>query len=109
MARAISKVAPQWWDYTTLDAEILGDAAKLTEKTLFKLSRPGFTVHYYETLEDFYLAEALEYTLHHGYEPGLHNAYQGGDIALLNTPVGLKGAARLAGSRARGSRIVYFC
>src|SRR5687767_1861245 len=61
MPRAISKVAPQWWDYTTLDSELLEDAAKLTEKTLFKLSRPGFTIHYYETLEDFYLAEALEY------------------------------------------------
>ena len=60
MARPISKVAPEWWDYTTLDAELLEDAAKITEKTLIKLSRPGFQVHYYETLEDFYLAEALE-------------------------------------------------
>lgn len=61
MARPLSKIAPDWWDYTTLDPEILADAAKLTEETLFKLSRPGFTVHYYETLEEFYLAEALEY------------------------------------------------
>lgn len=61
MARPLSKVAPDWWDYTTLDPEILADAAKLTEKTLFKLSRPGFTIHYHETIEDFYLAEALEY------------------------------------------------
>jgi glucosamine-6-phosphate deaminase len=61
MARPISKVAPDWWDYTTLDNELLEDAAKLTEKTLFKLSRPGFQIHYHETLEDFYLAEALEY------------------------------------------------
>lgn len=61
MARAISKVAPDWWDYTTLDGEILADAAKLTEKSLIKLSRPGFQIHYHETLEDFYLAEALEY------------------------------------------------
>src|SRR5437764_4506329 len=61
MPRAISKVAPEWWDYTTLDADLLEDASKLTEKTLIKLSRPGFTIHYYETLEDFYLAEALEY------------------------------------------------
>ena len=30
MPRPISKVAPDWWDYTTLDAEILDDAAKLT-------------------------------------------------------------------------------
>jgi glucosamine-6-phosphate deaminase len=61
MARPISKVAPDWWDYTTLENELLEDAAKLTEKTLFKLSRPGFQIHYYDTLEDFYLAEALEY------------------------------------------------
>ena len=61
MPRPVSKVAPDWWDYTTLEPELLEDAAKLTEKTLFKLSRPGFRIHYYETLEDFYLAEALEY------------------------------------------------
>jgi glucosamine-6-phosphate deaminase len=61
MPRPISKVAPDWWDYTTLEPELLEDTAKLTEKTLLKLSRPGFQIHYYETLEDFYLAEALEY------------------------------------------------
>jgi glucosamine-6-phosphate deaminase len=61
MARAVSKVAPEWWDYTTLDNEILEDAARLKERDLFRLSRPGFTVHFYETLEEFYLAEALEY------------------------------------------------
>ncbi len=61
MPRPISKVAPAWWDYTTLGPELLEDAAKLTEKTLFKLSRPGFRIHYYDTLEEFYLAEALEY------------------------------------------------
>ena len=61
MSRPLSKVAPEWWDYTTFDPEILADAAKLTEKSLFKLSRPGFTVHYYDTIEEFYAAEALEY------------------------------------------------
>ena len=61
MPRAISKVAPDWWDYTTLEPELLADAAKLTPKDLLKLSRPGFQVHFYDTLEDFYLAEALEY------------------------------------------------
>jgi glucosamine-6-phosphate deaminase len=61
MARAISKVAPAWWDYTTLDVEILNDAAKLTVKDMVKLSRPGFKVVMYDTIEDFYLAEALEY------------------------------------------------
>jgi glucosamine-6-phosphate deaminase len=61
MARPISKVAPQWWDYTTLESEIVKDAAKLEEKDLLQLSRPGFKVVFYETLEDFYLAEALEY------------------------------------------------
>ena len=61
MARPISKVAPEWWDYTTLDQEILGDTAKLQAEDLQGLSRPGFTVKMYDTLEDFYLAEALEY------------------------------------------------
>jgi glucosamine-6-phosphate deaminase len=59
--RPISKVAPDWWDYTTLDAELLSDAARLTPKDLAKLSRPGFTVKFYDTREEFYLAEALEY------------------------------------------------
>lgn len=59
--RPLSKVAPDWWDYTTLDREILDDAARLTADDLLRLSRPGFTVNLYDTLEDFYLAEALEY------------------------------------------------
>jgi glucosamine-6-phosphate deaminase len=59
--RAISKIAPEWWDYTTLDRNILDDAAKLTAGDLLQLSRPGFNVEFYDTLEDFYLAEALEY------------------------------------------------
>ena len=61
MPRPISKVAPGWWDYTTLDAAILDDAAKLSAQDLEQLSRPGFRVVMYDTLEDFYLAEALEY------------------------------------------------
>jgi glucosamine-6-phosphate deaminase len=59
--RPFSKVAPDWWDYTTLDREILDDAARLTADDLVQLSRPGFQVVFYDTLEDFYLAEALEY------------------------------------------------
>jgi glucosamine-6-phosphate deaminase len=61
MARPISKVAPGWWDYTTLDADLLADAARLTPKDLFELSRDGFEVTIYDTLEEFYCAEALEY------------------------------------------------
>ncbi len=61
MARAISKLAPGWWDYTTLDSEILNDAAKLTANDLEQLSRPGFKVTIYDTVEEFYTAEALEY------------------------------------------------
>jgi len=59
--RPLSKVAPGWWDYTTLDRQILDDAARLTAEDMAGLSRPGFTVTFYDTLEDFYLAEALEY------------------------------------------------
>jgi glucosamine-6-phosphate deaminase len=61
MPRAISKVAPGWWDYTTLDAELLRDAAQLTAEDLVELSRDGFQVTIYDTLEEFYCAEALEY------------------------------------------------
>ena len=61
MARKLSHIAPDWWDYTTLDNELINDAARLTEKDLAELSRPGFLVRFYDTLEDFYLAEALEY------------------------------------------------
>ena len=61
MTRAISKVAPGWWDYTTLDPAILNEVPKISEKALGQLSRPGFTVHFYDTLEEFYTAEALEY------------------------------------------------
>lgn len=59
--RKMSKVAPGWWDYTTLDRELLDDAAALTEKDILGLAREGFAVKFYDTLEEFYLAEALEY------------------------------------------------
>jgi glucosamine-6-phosphate deaminase len=59
--RPISVIAPGWWDYTTLDREILDDAARLTAEDMLALSREGFSVKFYDTLEEFYLAEALEY------------------------------------------------
>jgi glucosamine-6-phosphate deaminase len=61
MSRNYSRVAPGWWDYTTLDKELLDDAARLSVDDLRQLGRPGFEVRFYETVEDFYLAEALEY------------------------------------------------
>jgi len=59
--RPLSRIAPGWWDYTTLDPSLLHDAAKLTPAHLATLGRDGFTLHFYDTTEDFYLAEALEY------------------------------------------------
>jgi len=59
--RPPSKVAPDWWDYTTLDQEVLDEAARITANDLPMLSREGFSVKYYDTLDEFYLAEALEY------------------------------------------------
>ena len=61
MARKLSTIAPDWWDYTTLDDDLIRDAASLSMQDLEQLSRPGFKVFMYDTLEDFYLAEALEY------------------------------------------------
>ena len=59
--RKLSVVAPEWWEYTTIDDELVRDAASLTVKQMEKLSRPGFKVVMYDTIEEFYLAEALEY------------------------------------------------
>jgi glucosamine-6-phosphate deaminase len=61
MPRKLSSISPDWWDYTTLDSDVIRDAASLTADQLSGLSRPGFRVVLYDTLEDFYLAEALEY------------------------------------------------
>ena len=61
MSRPMSKISPDWWDYTTLDPKLLDDAAKLTPRKLLGLSRPGFKVVFYDSIEEFYLAEAMEY------------------------------------------------
>ncbi|MEZ5275052.1 MAG: glucosamine-6-phosphate isomerase [Opitutaceae bacterium] len=61
MPRKLSHLAPDWWDYTTLEDELINDAARMKERGLRQLSRPGFKVVLYDTLEEFYLAEALEY------------------------------------------------
>jgi len=54
-------LAPEWWDFTTLPDDLLNDAAKLTPEDILQLSRPGFKIMFYNTIEEFYLAEALEY------------------------------------------------
>jgi glucosamine-6-phosphate deaminase len=59
--RKLSAIAPGWWDYTTLDADLIEEAARLSPADLPRLSRSGFRVILYDTLEEFYLAEALEY------------------------------------------------
>ena len=59
--RTLSKLAPEWWDYTTLDKDLLDDAASLDEKDIMELSREGFEIRMYDTQEEFFLAEALEY------------------------------------------------
>lgn len=61
MPRKLSSIAPDWWDYTTLEDDLLREAAQLTPERLLQLSRPGFRVVFYDTLEEFYLTEALEY------------------------------------------------
>src|SRR5258706_424931 len=54
-------IAPDWWDYTTLDDALIAEAARLTPHEMRGLSRDGFRVVFYDTREGFYLAEALEY------------------------------------------------
>lgn len=76
--RNLSRIAPQWWDYTTLDKSLLDEAASLTHKEIISLGRDGFAVKFYETEEEFYLAEALEYI----------NAWQ---QATVDNPTGICG------------------
>ena len=61
MPRKLSTIAPDWWDFTTIDDSLIEEAARLTPADMAKLSRDGFRVVFYDSLEDFYLAEALEY------------------------------------------------
>ncbi len=61
MTRKTSILAPGWWDYTTLPDDVLHEAASLTIEDMADLSRDGFSVFFYDTIEEFYLAEALEY------------------------------------------------
>jgi len=61
MSRKTSMLAPGWWDFTTLDNTLLYDVAKLSANDLLELSREGVKVLFYDTIEEFYLAEALEY------------------------------------------------
>ena len=48
--RKKSLVAPEWWDYTTLDDDLIADAAKLEVDDFPGLSRDGFRVVFYDTL-----------------------------------------------------------
>ena len=59
--RRFSQVAPGWWDYTTLDRALLDEAARLTPEDIVGLQRLGFAIRMYDTREEFFLAEALEY------------------------------------------------
>jgi glucosamine-6-phosphate deaminase len=61
MTRRLSAIASDWWDYTTLPQDVIVAAARLSPRDIDKLSRPGFQVVLYDTHEEFYLAEALEY------------------------------------------------
>jgi glucosamine-6-phosphate deaminase len=61
MPRRISTIAAGWWDYTTLDPDVIEEAARLTPSDLLRLARPGFSVVLYDSIEEFYVGEALEY------------------------------------------------
>jgi hypothetical protein len=49
MPRPRSRIAPDSWDYTTLDPEIIRDAAALTEQDLLALARPGSSTNWAST------------------------------------------------------------
>ena len=59
--RNMSMVSSEWWDYTTLDPQILEAAAKLSVQELCALRKRGFTIKLYHSRDEFFLAEAMEY------------------------------------------------
>jgi glucosamine-6-phosphate deaminase len=61
LKRPLSSVAPEWWDYTTIDEQLVEEAARLTPEAMMTMGRDGFRVEMYDSIEEFYLAEALEY------------------------------------------------
>jgi uncharacterized protein (TIGR00730 family) len=44
MPRKFSTIAPDWWDYTTLDRELIEEAARLTPAKMAKLARDGCSI-----------------------------------------------------------------
>jgi glucosamine-6-phosphate deaminase len=56
-----SMVAENWWDYSTLDPQILEAAAKLTVEELCALKKPGFRIELYHNRDEFFLSEAMQY------------------------------------------------
>jgi glucosamine-6-phosphate deaminase len=55
---------PGWWDWTSYaieNPEMMAEIRALTLNDLAGLSRDGFQVRLFQTRQDFYLAEALEY------------------------------------------------
>lgn len=58
-----SIIAPGWWDYTSLnlDEDVIEEIASLSCDDILGLERPGFKIKFYESIQEFYLAEALEY------------------------------------------------
>lgn len=55
------KISSQWWDYTSLENELLDDVGSLSFEDVLGLSRVGFKIKVYENLQEFYSAQALEY------------------------------------------------
>ena len=83
MTRKLSSIAPDWWDYTTLDSGIIDAAARLTPAKMLTLSRPGFKV-VFQPMEN---GRAVEQGRHAGYhliaeKGGERENIQGGDQCL---------------------------
>ena len=65
MPRPLSRIAPDWWDYTTLAPELIQEAARLSVEELTRLSRPGFQVVLYAVTALFAAIKGVETALAH--------------------------------------------
>ena len=55
------KISSQWWDYTSIDDELLDEIGALSFEDVLGLARSGFKIKIFENLQEFYSAQALEY------------------------------------------------